>query len=75
MMMRDLRGVLEGRPDEVIRAVLDRSGYRQMLKDSRDEEDAERYHSLAEKLFVLMAEVVVVEPEREPSADGAEPIA
>lgn len=31
-----------------------------------DEEDAERYHSLAEKLFVLMAEVVV-EPEREPS--------
>jgi DNA helicase-2/ATP-dependent DNA helicase PcrA len=47
-MMRDLRGVIEGRPDEVIRAVLDRSGYRMMLKDSRDEEDQERLANVEE---------------------------
>jgi len=48
LMMRDLRGAGEGRPDEVIRAVLDRSGYRQMLKDSRDEEDQERLANIEE---------------------------
>jgi DNA helicase-2/ATP-dependent DNA helicase PcrA len=48
LMMRDLRAVLEGRPDEVIRAVLDRSGYRQMLTDSRDEEDEERLANVEE---------------------------
>ena len=41
---------------------------------SIDEEDAERYHSLAEKLFVLMAEVVVESPNEnaplEPGGDG-----
>jgi DNA helicase-2/ATP-dependent DNA helicase PcrA len=47
-LMRDLRGVLEGRPDEVIREVLDRSGYRRMLKDSRDEEDQERLANIEE---------------------------
>jgi DNA helicase-2/ATP-dependent DNA helicase PcrA len=47
-MMRDLRSVAEGRPDEVIRAVLDRSGYRLMLKDSRDEDDQERLANIEE---------------------------
>ncbi len=47
-MMSELRGAVEGRPDEVIRAVLDRSGYRQMLTDSRDEEDAERLANVEE---------------------------
>jgi DNA helicase-2/ATP-dependent DNA helicase PcrA len=47
-IMRDLRSVVEGRPDEVIRAVLDRSGYRHMLKDSRDEEDQERLANIEE---------------------------
>src|SRR5207248_2965773 len=41
-IMRDLRALSEGRPDEVIRAALDRSGYRQMLTDSRDEEEEGR---------------------------------
>ena len=43
---------------------------------SIDEEDADRYHSLAEKLFVLMAEVVV-EPGDEdppPGTDQGRPI-
>jgi DNA helicase-2/ATP-dependent DNA helicase PcrA len=48
VLMRELRGVVEGRPDEVIRAVLDRSGYRQMLRDSRDEEDQERLANIEE---------------------------
>ena len=47
-MIRELRGLIEGRPDEVIRAVLDRSGYRQMLKDSRDEDDQERLANIEE---------------------------
>jgi DNA helicase-2/ATP-dependent DNA helicase PcrA len=47
-LIQDLRGVLEGRPDEVIRAVLDRSGYRLMLTDSRDEEDQERLANVEE---------------------------
>ncbi len=48
VLMRELRGVLEARPDEVIRAVLDQSGYRQMLKDSRDEDDQERLANIEE---------------------------
>jgi DNA helicase II / ATP-dependent DNA helicase PcrA len=47
-MMRELHGSVEGRPDEVIRQVIDRSGYRQMLKDSRDEEDQERLANVEE---------------------------
>ena len=47
-MMRELHGRIEGRPDEVIREVLDRSGYRHMLTDSRDEEDAERLANVEE---------------------------
>ena len=35
-------------PDEVIRQVLDRSGYRQMLKMSDDEEDEERLANIEE---------------------------
>lgn len=47
-LMRGVRDVLEARPDEVIRAVLDRSGYRQMLKESRDEDDQERLANIEE---------------------------
>jgi DNA helicase-2/ATP-dependent DNA helicase PcrA len=49
-LMGDLRSVVEGRPDEVIRAVLDRSGYRQMLADSDDEEDLERLANVEEMI-------------------------
>jgi len=47
-LIRDLQGVVEGRPDEVIRAVLDRSGYRRMLRDSPNEEDEERLANIEE---------------------------
>src|SRR5262249_18860553 len=41
-LMAKLRPRAEGAPDEVIRSVLDESGYRRMLKDSLDKEDEER---------------------------------
>jgi DNA helicase-2/ATP-dependent DNA helicase PcrA len=41
-LMADLRQHIEAAPDEVIRLVLDKSGYRRMLLDSHDEEDEER---------------------------------
>src|SRR5262249_36460462 len=48
VMRRALRAVREGGPDEGIRQVLDGSGYRTMLKDSRDEEDQERLANIEE---------------------------
>src|SRR5262249_52958516 len=41
-MMDGLGEFLQAQPDEVIRQVLDRTGYRQMLKSSKDDEDADR---------------------------------
>jgi DNA helicase-2/ATP-dependent DNA helicase PcrA len=48
IMMQGLTDQLEARPDEVIRQVLDRTGYRKMLKDSRDEEDQDRLANIEE---------------------------
>jgi DNA helicase-2/ATP-dependent DNA helicase PcrA len=47
-LLRDLQPLLEAAPDEVIRQILDRSGYRQMLRDSRNEEDEERLANIEE---------------------------
>src|SRR5262249_4317786 len=47
-LMDDLRESLEAPPDEVIRRVLDKSGYRQMLRESREEEDQERLANIEE---------------------------
>jgi DNA helicase-2/ATP-dependent DNA helicase PcrA len=47
-IMAGLRQVLEATPDEVIRQVIDRSGYRRMLKESTDPEDAERLANIEE---------------------------
>jgi DNA helicase II / ATP-dependent DNA helicase PcrA len=47
-MMDELRGHLEGPPDEVIRQILDRTGYRKMLIDSQDPEDADRLANIEE---------------------------
>jgi DNA helicase-2/ATP-dependent DNA helicase PcrA len=47
-LMSDLRGLVEAAPDEVIRQVLDRSGYRLMLKGSTDVEDQERLANIEE---------------------------
>jgi DNA helicase-2/ATP-dependent DNA helicase PcrA len=47
-MMRELAKLAEAPPDEVIRQVLDRSGYRRMLLDSTDAEDQERLANIEE---------------------------
>jgi ATP-dependent DNA helicase UvrD/PcrA len=47
-LMEGLREYTELPPDEVIRQVLDRSGYREMLRDSGEEEDAERLANIEE---------------------------
>jgi DNA helicase-2/ATP-dependent DNA helicase PcrA len=48
LMMADLRPLAEGPPDEVIRAVLDRTGYRAMLANTKDPEDEERLANVEE---------------------------
>jgi DNA helicase-2/ATP-dependent DNA helicase PcrA len=47
-LIADLRTQLEMPPHEVIRLVLDKSGYRTMLQDSGDEEDADRLANIEE---------------------------
>ncbi|MBI3823352.1 MAG: UvrD-helicase domain-containing protein [Planctomycetes bacterium] len=48
LMMAELRGVLEATPDEVMRQVIDRTGYRRMLKESDNPEDQERLANVEE---------------------------
>jgi DNA helicase-2/ATP-dependent DNA helicase PcrA len=47
-MMAELREVLNATPDEVMRQVIDRSGYRRMLKESGDAEDQQRLANVEE---------------------------
>jgi DNA helicase II / ATP-dependent DNA helicase PcrA len=47
-LMTDLAKKADAPPDEVIREVLDRSGYRRMLLDSTDPEDQERLANIEE---------------------------
>jgi DNA helicase-2/ATP-dependent DNA helicase PcrA len=47
-IMADLRQHLEDPPDDVIRQVLEKSGYRAMLSGSKDEDDAERLANIEE---------------------------
>ena len=47
-LMDDLRQLQEAAPDDVIRQVLDRSGYRAMLANSTDSEDQERLANIEE---------------------------
>jgi DNA helicase-2/ATP-dependent DNA helicase PcrA len=47
-LLTELRELLEAKPDEVIRQVLDRSGYREMLRRSDDEADQERLANIEE---------------------------
>jgi DNA helicase-2/ATP-dependent DNA helicase PcrA len=47
-MMDELGELDQAQPDEVIRQVLDRSGYRKMLKDSRDPDDMARLENIEE---------------------------
>jgi DNA helicase-2/ATP-dependent DNA helicase PcrA len=48
LMMSELRQVIEATPDEVMRQVIDRSGYRAALKQSADPEDQERLANIEE---------------------------
>jgi DNA helicase-2/ATP-dependent DNA helicase PcrA len=47
-MTADLRGQLDGPPDEVIRQILEKTGYRKMLLDSQDPDDADRLANIEE---------------------------
>src|SRR5579884_719575 len=47
-LIHDLRQLLEAPPDEVIRQVLDRSGYRDMLRHSDDDADQDRLANIEE---------------------------
>jgi len=47
-LMNELRGLVEQPPEDVIRAVLDRSGYRDMLKSSGDDDDIDRLANVEE---------------------------
>jgi DNA helicase-2/ATP-dependent DNA helicase PcrA len=47
-LMYDLRKLIDAQPDEVIRQVLDRSGYRKALQESRDQEDQDRLANIEE---------------------------
>jgi len=47
-LLTDLRTNLEHPPHEIIRLVLDKTGYRKMLVDSADEEDADRLANIEE---------------------------
>jgi DNA helicase II / ATP-dependent DNA helicase PcrA len=47
-MMAELRAQLELPPHELIRLVLDKSGYRKMLADSKDDDDADRLANIEE---------------------------
>ena len=47
-MMADLRQFVDATPDEVMRQVIDRTGYRRMLKESSDTEDQERLANIEE---------------------------
>ncbi len=48
VLMDELTEYAQAQPDEVIRQVLERSGYRQMLLDSRNEEDQQRLANVEE---------------------------
>jgi DNA helicase-2/ATP-dependent DNA helicase PcrA len=60
-MMDDFRQLAEQPPDEVIRQVLDRSGYRRMLKESNDPEDQDRLANI-EELITAARQFAAAEP-------------
>ncbi|AWM39431.1 ATP-dependent DNA helicase PcrA [Gemmata obscuriglobus] len=47
-LMTDLRSKMDQPPHELVRLVLDKSGYEAMLRDSTDEEDADRLANVSE---------------------------
>jgi ATP-dependent DNA helicase UvrD/PcrA len=47
-LVGELRGLVESPPEDVIRAVLDKSGYREMLRASADDDDVDRLANVEE---------------------------
>ena len=64
--------ILDATPDEVIRQVLDRTGYRRMLIDSKDPDDAERLANIEE--LITAAHQFVLEDGTRTIADFLESI-
>ncbi|OAI47015.1 ATP-dependent DNA helicase, partial [Planctomycetaceae bacterium SCGC AG-212-F19] len=60
-LIRELAGMAEQPPDEVIRQVIDRSGYRKMLAGSSDEEDQERLANI-EELITAAKQFAATDP-------------
>ncbi len=71
-LVHDLRQLAEAPPDDVIRQVLDRSGYRQMYLDSADEDDLERLANIEE--FITAAHQFAAEDSSATLADFLESI-
>jgi DNA helicase-2/ATP-dependent DNA helicase PcrA len=62
-LIRDMAGFAEAAPDEVIRHVLDRSGYRLMLQGSSDVVDQERLANI-EELITAAKQFTAEDPSR-----------
>ena len=63
VMMAELALLSEAPPDEVIRQVLTRTGYRKMLKDSNDPEDQDRLANI-EELITAASQFAAEDPTR-----------
>jgi DNA helicase-2/ATP-dependent DNA helicase PcrA len=72
ILMQELSRSVEATPDEVIRQVLDRSGYRLMLQGSSDPEDQERLANIEE--LITAAHQFTAEDGRRTIADFLENI-
>jgi DNA helicase-2/ATP-dependent DNA helicase PcrA len=70
-LIGEMSELLEAPPDEVIRQVLDRSGYRRMLMDSSDSEDQERLANI-EELITAARQFASAPPLPSPDARGGE---
>lgn len=62
-LMHQLMELRDGPPDEIIRQVLDKSGYRAMLQASTDEDDADRLANI-EEMITAATEFVREDPTR-----------
>lgn len=72
VLMRELTALADAVPDEVIRQVLDRTGYRRMLQESTDPEDQERLANIEE--LITAAKLFAAEDNRRTIGDFLENI-
>ncbi len=72
-LMTELRKWVDAPPDDVIRQVLDQSGYRKMLQESKDPEDEERLANIEE--LITAARQFTAEDESRTIVDFLETIA